>query len=71
MEYETFNYISFDVNWLNLCIKILLKEISSKSSVKKNISKRFVTAYNTGQVDRNLLDIYFVNTESNNDSENV
>lgn len=59
MDYENYDYSFFDVGWLKQCSPNFLKEISSKDFVRKNISKRFVKAYNDGQADQRLLNIYF------------
>lgn len=48
-----------DVSWLKQCSPNFLKEISGKDFVRKNISERFVKAYNDSQVDQSLLNIYF------------
>ena len=73
MDYENFDYDLFDINWVKLCSSRLLKEMSSSFSVKQNISKKFVDAYNMGKIDRDLLDVYFhyfagVLDESNKDA---
>lgn len=59
MDYENFDYGLFDINWVKLCSSRLLKEMSSSSSVRQNISEKFVTAYKAGNIERGLLDIYF------------
>lgn len=58
MDYENYDYSFFDVGWLKQCSPNFLKEISSKDFVRKNISERFVKAYNDGQADQRLLNIY-------------
>lgn len=59
MDYENYDYSFFDVGWLKQCSPNFLKEISGKDFVRKNISERFVKAYNDGQADQSLLNIYF------------
>ena len=59
MDYENYDYSFFDVSWVKLCAPNLLKEISDKHFVRKNIAERFVAAYNASRVDQSLLDIYF------------
>ncbi len=59
MDYENFDYGLFDINWVQLCSSRFLKKMSSSFSVRQNISKKFIAAYNTGKIERNLLDIYF------------
>ncbi len=59
MDYKNYNYELFEINWIKLCTAGLLKEISGVYSVRKNISEKFTEAYNSGQVDQSLLDVYF------------
>lgn len=70
-DYENYDYSNFDVNWIKLCAPNLLKEISSKHIVRKNIAERFVAAYNVSRVDQNLLDIYFRYFSITSNAENL
>lgn len=70
IDYENYDYSFFDVSWVSLCKPNLLKKISSKYFVRKNIAERFVAAYNVSRVDQNLLDIYFRYFADTSNAEN-
>lgn len=59
VDYEKYNYELFEINWIKLCTSGLLKEISKIAPVRKKISEKFIAAYQAGQADQSLLDVYF------------
>ena len=71
IDYENYDYTDFDVSWVKLCAPNLLKEISGKHFVRKNIAEKFVAAYNSSRVDQSLLDIYFRYFADTFNSENL
>lgn len=52
-----FDYINFNINWLNDCSLPLLEDLSKK--VGKKIKQELISAYNKGNLDKRLTDIYF------------
>lgn len=59
MNYEGYDYSSFDTKWLSLCTDNLLETISKNENAKENIKRAIEDEYKTGSVDKDLVDIYF------------
>lgn len=59
MNYEEYDYSSFDVKWLMLCTTNLLESISKNKNAKENIKRAIEVEYKTGNISKDLVDIYF------------
>ena len=59
MDYKGYNYQEFDIKWLLLCSPKLFEEFCKEDKVKKHIKLAVEKAYNEGNVDQSIIDIYF------------
>ncbi len=59
MNYEKYDYSTFDVKWLSLCTDNLLESISKNENAKENIKRAIDVVYKAGNADKDLVDIYF------------
>ena len=59
MNYEEYDYSSFDVKWIMLCTTNLLESISKNKNAKESIKRAIEVEYKTGSISKELVDIYF------------
>lgn len=59
MNYDGYDYSSFDVKWIMLCTTNLLESISKNVNAKENIKRAIEDEYKTGNISKELVDIYF------------
>ncbi len=59
MNYEGYDYTSFDIKWLSLCTDSLLDSISKNETARKHIKQAIVDEYKTWNASKDLVDIYF------------
>ena len=59
MNYEEYDYSSFDVKWIMLCTSNLLESSSKNENAKENIKRAIEDEYKTGNISKELVDIYF------------
>lgn len=59
VDIGNYDYDQFEVRWLSLCTSNLLHQIADDASIRAKIRERFIIDYKAGNVNQDLVDIYF------------